>query len=75
MFAWANATLNNLAETLAPPPDTPDYSFLHALKQDGNGPDAIDWNAILGSLSDIDAPLNTTGNQKSGRFFMFLLFY
>ena len=65
MFAWAsnkfNEHLSNIAETLAPPPDTPEYHFLTALKT------GSELNYTIQALGDVRGPLNIPNNAPSGK--------
>lgn len=60
MFSWVNKQLENLSETLAPPPSTPTHAYLAALASH----DESTAFAILNNHAepfDIYAPLNNRG--------------
>lgn len=65
MFAWAsskfNEQLSSLADTLAPPPDTPEHHFLIALKT------GSELNYAIQALLDVHNVLNVPSNAQTGK--------
>ena len=67
MFSWAsskfNEQLSQIADTLAPPPDTPEHKFLTALKRNDVGAMGHVIQSLAHCINDV---LNVASNLNDG---------